>query len=287
MSDPNVWVEPVSSWPTSPHEVSGPELDLEIGDKFRFLFPRRAAALAGVLANGLITDTAVALPVPLDGRAISTLTTLGTVPANKFWVVNSLTLRNPNAYPVRAHVSIIESGGAVAAKHRIYSNLVQEYSTLVIGVPWFLSAGATIEARASSELTWSSVETLYMRGDVMQFSSQPQGLTLRTDVEGNGVLATTNWVTILTAAGPSVINALALCSINESAAVNAKIAIVPSGGDPAVSPQYSTFDNDIESGGYATFDGPNYLDTGDFIAIKAGSNTSIACRPTVTGLYVT
>ena len=137
--------------------------------------------------------------------------------------------------------------------------------------PWYLDANDFIQVQASA------ASAIAVRIERTATPRQPDGFTL---VVTDGVLITSSWATILTAAGVrAVVNAVTLTN-TDTVSLQPFVEIVPSGGSQAAN--QSVWAQTLLAGESVVIPGPFILEVGDMLRAYCATTNKIAIRVTAT-----
>jgi len=210
-------------------------------------------------------------PTPVDG-AYATNGAYGTLlTAASLTVVHRIVLCNPTATARTCYVVIVEAGGTAAIRHAIFYDTIRAEETVVLDGPWYLDANDFIQVQASA------ASAIAVRIERTATPRQPDGFTL---VVTDGVLITSSWATILTAAGVrAVVNAVTLTN-TDTVSLQPFVEIVPSGGSQAAN--QSVWAQTLLAGESVVIPGPFILEVGDMLRAYCATTNKIAIRVTAT-----
>jgi hypothetical protein len=212
---------------------------------------------------------------PLDGVALAaTTTTYYTAAA--LTEIFAITLCNTDSVARVVNLYLVPSAGSAAAATSLFRDTVQPGEQVRLEGPWFLATGDTLRADAAS------ASVVSMRAELLTWSAQPAGLTLKVV---NGAALTT---ALLGSPGyyraptssltQAVLLAATLCN-TDSVSRTPHVHVVPTGGSAAAATRI--WSDALVAGETTIFGAGIVLEPGDFIDAKADAGSVVGMRLTI------
>jgi hypothetical protein len=214
---------------------------------------------------------------PIDGALLAAAVgTLYTAPASGIAQIHSIMLRNTHSASLAVELYLVPNAGSAGVPERIFDDTLDAGETVSISATggWFLAASGTLRGKAGT------TSLVAIRGEVTEWASQPDGLTLKVV---DGVQLGTSYATVYTVPGSGVRYALLLNSTlcnTDTSDRSPQVTIVESGDTSSAEDEI--FGASMFAKETFIDDDVHVLEPGDFIqARNAAAANVVSYRPTI------